>query len=261
MRWIIVTVLLCAISVSFGYPPQHPTLTFWKCQAGNTAQQVTCETLNTKHFQYKLDAKGFFHILNLPNKCLQLEQDGTWFMYGCNEGEQAQKFVYDPTSKTISNTKTDWSRPKTGKFDKYNLIPENKAMMAAAKKCLSVTVSSTDPTGFGTPPLFQECKVGDQSQQWTYDATKGTITPVNSLLATLCLDYAQTWQCDQPNSLIAKYPFCNHNLTSEERAEDIVARMTPEEKVQQMLSVAPAIPRLGIGRYDWWSEALVSTFF
>ena len=41
-----------------------------------------------------------------------------------------------------------------------------------------------------------------------------------------------------------------------ERARDLVSRMTTEEKVSQMLFNAPAIPRLGIPRYNWWNEAL-----
>ena len=42
----------------------------------------------------------------------------------------------------------------------------------------------------------------------------------------------------------------------EERAADLVARMTLEEKVSQLQNAAPAIPRLGVPAYDWWNEAL-----
>jgi len=42
----------------------------------------------------------------------------------------------------------------------------------------------------------------------------------------------------------------------EKRVDDLVSRMTLEEKVLQMQHAAPAIPRLGIPSYDWWSEAL-----
>lgn len=45
-------------------------------------------------------------------------------------------------------------------------------------------------------------------------------------------------------------------LSFEERAKDLVSRMTLEEKVMQMLHSAPAIPRLGVPSYNWWSEAL-----
>lgn len=42
----------------------------------------------------------------------------------------------------------------------------------------------------------------------------------------------------------------------EERADDLVARLTLEEKVSQLLHESPAIERLGIPAYNWWSEAL-----
>ena len=48
----------------------------------------------------------------------------------------------------------------------------------------------------------------------------------------------------------------NEGLSFEERARDLVARMTLEEKVTQMVHSAPPIPRLGIPAYNWWNEAL-----
>ncbi len=48
----------------------------------------------------------------------------------------------------------------------------------------------------------------------------------------------------------------NENLSFEERAKDLVSRMTLEEKVTQMLHRAPAIPRLEVPSYNWWNEAL-----
>ena len=51
-------------------------------------------------------------------------------------------------------------------------------------------------------------------------------------------------------------PYQNASLRFEERAQDLVARMTLEEKVAQMLNDAPAIPRLGVSAYEWWNEAL-----
>lgn len=52
------------------------------------------------------------------------------------------------------------------------------------------------------------------------------------------------------------YRFQNSSLTFEDRVDDLVSRMTLEEKVGQMLNAAPAIPRLGIPAYDWWNEVL-----
>lgn len=53
-----------------------------------------------------------------------------------------------------------------------------------------------------------------------------------------------------------QYIFENYNLPFEERVDDLVSRLTLEEKVLQMLNSAPAIPRLKIPAYDWWNETL-----
>jgi beta-glucosidase len=57
-------------------------------------------------------------------------------------------------------------------------------------------------------------------------------------------------------STTTKYPFQNPSLSFEARVNDLVSRLTLEEKVAQMLNAAPAIPRLGIPAYDWWNEVL-----
>jgi len=53
-----------------------------------------------------------------------------------------------------------------------------------------------------------------------------------------------------------KAPYKNPSLPIEERVNDLIARMTLEEKVSQMMNAAPAIERLDIPAYDWWSEGL-----
>ena len=50
--------------------------------------------------------------------------------------------------------------------------------------------------------------------------------------------------------------YLDETLSFDERAKDIVSRMTLEEKVFQTLYTAPAIERLGIKAYNWWNEAL-----
>lgn len=48
----------------------------------------------------------------------------------------------------------------------------------------------------------------------------------------------------------------NPALSNAARAEDLLARMTVSEKLSQLCHESPAIPRLGIPAYNWWSEAL-----
>jgi beta-glucosidase len=54
----------------------------------------------------------------------------------------------------------------------------------------------------------------------------------------------------------ASYPFQDPSLPVTRRVDDLVGRMTLQEKASQMRHAAPAIPRLDIPAYDWWSEGL-----
>ncbi|WP_199678552.1 glycoside hydrolase family 3 C-terminal domain-containing protein [Bacteroides sp. AM16-24] len=48
----------------------------------------------------------------------------------------------------------------------------------------------------------------------------------------------------------------NPALSAEERAADLCSRLTLEEKAALMQNGSPAIPRLAIPQFEWWSEAL-----
>lgn len=63
-------------------------------------------------------------------------------------------------------------------------------------------------------------------------------------VVTSPMTFAQTW------------PYQNPELSAKERAVDLCSRLTLEEKAQLMLDESPAIPRLGIKKFFWWSEAL-----
>ena len=54
----------------------------------------------------------------------------------------------------------------------------------------------------------------------------------------------------------ASFPFQDPTLPVDKRIDDLVARMTLEEKASQMVNRTRAIPRLGVPDYDLWSEAL-----
>lgn len=51
-------------------------------------------------------------------------------------------------------------------------------------------------------------------------------------------------------------PCRNPHLSPDERARDLLSRMTLDEKLSQMMNVSAGVPRLGIPPYDWWNEAL-----
>ena len=68
-----------------------------------------------------------------------------------------------------------------------------------------------------------------------------------SLSFVLCVSLSVTAQT---------LPYQNPNLSAKERAKDLCGRLTLEEKAMLMLDESPAIPRLGIKKFFWWSEAL-----
>ena len=51
-------------------------------------------------------------------------------------------------------------------------------------------------------------------------------------------------------------PYQNPLLSAEQRADDLLSRLTLEEKTKLMMDISPAIPRLGIPQFQWWNEAL-----
>ncbi|KAI9097969.1 hypothetical protein K1719_025740 [Acacia pycnantha] len=62
--------------------------------------------------------------------------------------------------------------------------------------------------------------------------------------------------CDPSNPATKSYTFCNSKLSVSRRAQDLVSRLSLDEKLAQLVNDAPPIPRLGIPAYQWWNEAL-----
>ncbi|KAK4165921.1 glycoside hydrolase superfamily [Cladorrhinum sp. PSN259] len=58
------------------------------------------------------------------------------------------------------------------------------------------------------------------------------------------------------NDLLASNQVCNATLSPSERAAALVAALTPEEKLHNIISKSKGAPRLGLPAYNWWSEAL-----
>ena len=68
------------------------------------------------------------------------------------------------------------------------------------------------------------------------------------LFLTICLSVSKT-------SAQYQYPFQNPKLSYEERVENLISLLTPEEKVGLMMNKSASVDRLGIPSYNWWSEA------
>ena len=55
---------------------------------------------------------------------------------------------------------------------------------------------------------------------------------------------------------LSAQPYKDRSLPPQERAQDLVSRMTLEEKASVAMHHAAAIPALEVKAYNWWSEAL-----
>ncbi len=71
-------------------------------------------------------------------------------------------------------------------------------------------------------------------------------------LSILLFSVVTTLQAQSPADL----PFRDPTLSIDQRVDDLVSRLTTEEKLSQMSNATPAIERLDIPEYDWWNEAL-----
>ncbi|MBR0048681.1 MAG: glycoside hydrolase family 3 C-terminal domain-containing protein [Prevotella sp.] len=69
---------------------------------------------------------------------------------------------------------------------------------------------------------------------------------------TICLALSATMAVTAQDLL----PYQNAKLPVEQRVDDLLSRLTLDEKVSLMMNTSPAIKRLGIPQWDWWSEAL-----
>src|SRR5437868_3710551 len=75
-------------------------------------------------------------------------------------------------------------------------------------------------------------------------------------VACLALSAACGFAQDATPQKDAKPLYLDTRAPVEQRVQDLVSRMTLEEKASQMKDVAPGIPRLGIPAYNWWNEGL-----
>src|SRR5215831_21135218 len=77
-----------------------------------------------------------------------------------------------------------------------------------------------------------------------------------SIVVFLIVACTRTHVMGQAGNSAAAMPYLNPSLPVETRVNDLISRMTLEEKASQLVNQARAIPRLHVPAYDWWSEAL-----
>ncbi|HRN46913.1 MAG TPA: glycoside hydrolase family 3 N-terminal domain-containing protein, partial [Niabella sp.] len=75
---------------------------------------------------------------------------------------------------------------------------------------------------------------------------------MKKILTLICIFYGAVVMSQDFKS----FPMWNYNLPFEQRVNDVVNRLTLDEKIAQLMHTTPAIPRLGIPAYNWWNETL-----
>jgi beta-glucosidase len=80
------------------------------------------------------------------------------------------------------------------------------------------------------------------------------LSPV--ILACALFFPVRTTAQERSDSSDSKPAYLNPQLPMERRVDDLVSRMTLEEKASQLVNQSRAIPRLQVPAYDWWSEGL-----
>lgn len=72
------------------------------------------------------------------------------------------------------------------------------------------------------------------------------------ILSMICLFFG----CQEQVQFKYDFPFQNPQLTNDQRIEDLISRLSIDEKASLLLYNSPAIVRLGIPEYNWWNECL-----
>jgi len=84
---------------------------------------------------------------------------------------------------------------------------------------------------------------------------------LKSSLLVLLAGLALAFPVHSQQKVAAQAPYLNPALPLEQRVDDLIGRMTLEEKVSEMRDHAAPIARLGVPKYDWWNEGLHGVAF
>ena len=106
---------------------------------------------------------------------------------------------------------------------------------------------------YGATVFLQKCNGSDTRQLWSYDSSTGLVSSFGN--SSFCLDGGTPLNVSCASAPLSTKPYCNTTLAPAARAKDLVSRMAPYEKVQNMVSSNPGVKRLGVPPFAF-SEAL-----
>ncbi len=166
------------------------------------------------------------------NFCVDIEdfatgENATVWTYQCGDGSSTNEFW------TVS----------------ANSIQSNEN---PGQKCLRAGYTTdTNPVAVGTPITTATCSGQDSRQSLSFNSATGQIvhTPTG-----LCVDSGTPIDWCQSNGH-SSWGICNTSLPIDERAADIVSRISLQDKIQALGTSTPALPSVGLPPYNWWSEA------
>ena len=124
---------------------------------------------------------------------------------------------------------------------------------------------SNSHTGSDPAACCAKCKATPGCKGWTmlehkgYCYLKSASGPVQAkggAISGAGDDAPANWTLGCGATPQSAMPFCNPNLPLNDRVADLMARLQPAEKMAMLRAANPAIPRVGLGSYDWDTEVL-----
>eukprot|EP00051_Salpingoeca_urceolata_P013228 m.165245 g.165245 ORF g.165245 m.165245 type:complete len:958 (+) comp17737_c0_seq1:57-2930(+) len=205
--------------------------------------------------------------LGSPERCLDVADWGT------KDGSIIRE--YHCICKNTTRCPTHAAHPDKNYNQQWTLTSQGVVQSGSGTNmCLDASVAAAG----GTVRLWACGKEAAPLQQWTYDATASRLRLTSN--TSLCLSTASATPPPAPpapptppparpnpcaNVSIASLPFCDVSKPPEERAADLVSRMTAAEKVTQISTYSftsnhsgfvPGVPRLGVAAYTYHTEGL-----
>ena len=108
------------------------------------------------------------------------------------------------------------------------------------------------------PPSLHHCTLGHRNPLPGPMATSSLLlaTLIAITFSPLLLQKANARPAFACGNEFLHLPFCRKTMPIHNRVKDLISRLTLEEKIWLLVNNAAGVPRLGISRYEWWSEAL-----